>query len=33
MKVIFLDIDGVLNSEEFLNNYQNEIIDRNNVNV
>ena len=33
MKVIFLDIDGVLNSEEFLNNNQNGIIDRNNVNI
>jgi len=33
MKVIFLDIDGVLNSEEFLKNNQDEVIDRNNVNV
>lgn len=33
MKVIFLDIDGVLNSEEFLRNNQNEMIDRNNVNI
>lgn len=33
MKVIFLDIDGVLNSEEFLKNNENEMIDRNNVNI
>ena len=33
MKVIFLDIDGVLNSEEFLKNNQNECIDRNNVSI
>lgn len=33
MKVIFLDIDGVLNSEEFLKNNQNEMIDRNNVSI
>jgi hypothetical protein len=33
MKVIFLDIDGVLNSEEFLKNNKNEMIDRNNVNI
>lgn len=33
MKVIFLDIDGVLNSEEFLKNNQIEVIDRNNVSI
>ncbi|MDU1348759.1 HAD domain-containing protein [Clostridium butanoliproducens] len=33
MKVIFLDVDGVLNSEEFLENNQDEVIDRNNVTV
>lgn len=33
MKVIFLDIDGVLNSEEFLKRNQNEMIDRNNVDI
>jgi len=33
MKVIFLDIDGVLNSEEFLKNNQNEMIDRDSVNT
>lgn len=33
MKVIFLDIDGVLNSEEFFNRNQNEMIDRNNVDI
>lgn len=33
MKVIFLDIDGVLNSEEFLKNNQDEIIDRDAVNI
>ena len=33
MKVIFLDIDGVLNSEEFLKNNPNEQIDRKNVEV
>jgi hypothetical protein len=33
MKVIFLDIDGVLNSEEFLKRNQNEMIDRKNVNI
>jgi hypothetical protein len=33
MKVIFLDIDGVLNSEEFLKNNQSEMIDRNNVSI
>ncbi|ERI93320.1 hypothetical protein HMPREF1982_01744 [Clostridiales bacterium oral taxon 876 str. F0540] len=31
MKVIFLDVDGVLNSEEFLKNNPDKIIDRNNV--
>jgi hypothetical protein len=33
MKVIFLDIDGVLNSERFLKNNQDESIDRNNVSI
>lgn len=33
MKVIFLDIDGVLNSKEFLKNNQNEVIDRSNVSI
>lgn len=33
MKVIFLDIDGVLNSEEFLKNNENEAIDRRNVSI
>lgn len=33
MKVIFLDIDGVINSEEFLKNNENEMIDRNNVDI
>jgi hypothetical protein len=33
MKVIFLDIDGVLNSEEFLKNNQGEAIDRMNVSI
>ena len=33
MKVIFLDIDGVLNSQEFLNNNKNKIIVINNVNL
>lgn len=33
MKVIFLDIDGVLNSDEYLKNNQNEAIDRTNVRV
>jgi hypothetical protein len=33
MKVIFLDIDGVLNSERFLKNNQDETIDRNNVSI
>jgi histidinol phosphatase-like enzyme len=33
MKVIFLDIDGVLNSEEFLKKNKNEAIDRNNVSI
>jgi len=31
LKVIFLDIDGVLNSKEFLKYNQNEMIDKNNV--
>jgi hypothetical protein len=33
MKVIFLDIDGVLNSEEFLKNNHGEAIDRMNVSI
>jgi hypothetical protein len=33
MKVIFLDIDGVLNSERFLKNNQDETIDRKNVSI
>jgi len=33
MKVIFLDIDGVLNSEEFLKSNPHDCIDRNNVNI
>ncbi len=33
MKVIFLDIDGVLNTEESWDNNENEIIDRNNVKI
>lgn len=33
MKVIFLDIDGVLNSDEFLKNNESEVIDRANVRV
>ena len=33
MKVIFLDIDGVLNSKEFLKNNQNEVIDRSSVSI
>ena len=33
MKVIFLDIDGVLKSDEFLMNNQNKPIDRNNVSI
>jgi len=33
MKVIFLDIDGVLNSEEFLKNNETEMIDRDNVSI
>jgi hypothetical protein len=33
MKVIFLDIDGVLNSQEFLQNNKSESIDRRNVSV
>jgi len=33
MKVIFLDVDGVLNSKGFLENNQNEIIDRANVSI
>ncbi|MBL4934143.1 hypothetical protein JK636_00055 [Clostridium sp. YIM B02515] len=33
MKVIFLDIDGVLNSEEFFRNNPDKIIDRNSVRI
>lgn len=33
MKVIFLDIDGVLNSEKFLENNKNQAIDRNSVGI
>jgi len=33
MKVIFLDIDGVLNSEKFLENNKNQAIDRNSVSI
>lgn len=33
MKVIFLDIDGVLNSEKFLENNKNQPIDRNSVGI
>jgi hypothetical protein len=33
MKIIFLDIDGVLNSEVFLRENPNEAIDRNNVSI
>lgn len=33
MKVIFLDIDGVLNSEEFLNNNPGKAIDKNGVGI
>jgi hypothetical protein len=33
MKVIFLDIDGVLNSEKFLKNNHGEAIDRINVSI
>ncbi|WP_234121880.1 HAD domain-containing protein [Clostridium hydrogenum] len=33
MKVIFLDIDGVLNSEGFLNNNPNQAIDRKGVGI
>jgi len=33
MNVIFLDIDGVLNSEEFLKKNEDEAIDRNNVSI
>jgi hypothetical protein len=33
VKVLFLDIDGVLNSQEFLQNNKNEPIDRRNVSV
>lgn len=33
MKVIFLDIDGVLNSEEFLKNNPNQAINKNGVSI
>lgn len=33
MKVIFLDVDGVLNSERFLENNKNHAIDRNSVGI
>jgi len=33
MKVIFLDIDGVLNSEEFFKNNTNQSIDKNSVSI
>lgn len=33
MKVIFLDIDGVLNSEKFLEHNKNQAIDRNSVGI
>ena len=33
MKVIFLDIDGVLNSEDFLKNNPNQAIDKNRVGI
>jgi hypothetical protein len=33
MKVIFLDIDGVLNSQEFLQNNKNEPVDKRNVSI
>ncbi|WP_238885436.1 HAD domain-containing protein [Clostridium sp. YIM B02551] len=33
MKVIFLDIDGVLNSEEFFLNNKNQVIDKNCVSI
>ena len=33
MKVIFLDIDGVLNSEKFLKNNPNQAIDKNSVSI
>lgn len=33
MKVIFLDVDGALNSEKFLQHNKNEAIDRNSVGI
>ena len=33
MKVIFLDIDGVLNSEKFLNNNKGQVVDRERVSI
>ncbi|MBL4933127.1 HAD domain-containing protein [Clostridium paridis] len=33
MKVIFLDIDGVLNSEEFFVNNKDQVIDKNRVSI
>ena len=33
MKVIFLDVDGVLNSEEFLKNNPDQLIDKNKVSI
>lgn len=33
MKVIFLDVDGVLNSEKFLEHNKNQAIDRNSIGI
>ena len=33
MKVIFLDIEGVLNSEKFLNNNKDQVVDRERVRI